>query len=222
MTKDISRSIAGNTYFTVDTSDTVLVLDALGRIRNKTPIITRSAINDTARELKQFLVKNVSKKYVAKQAEIKGSMKETKATTSRLEAKLVSASTMTEMYDRKITDKSLHWPFVEGETAEDRPRILKGKVIKASKLAELALKPGARDAYKAFVAELKAGSKSHIAVVQRIPGSHMKGKPWKEAIKKLLAPADPMMVGKVYDENDVNVSDILSRHIEQNMDKYFK
>lgn len=223
MTKSVS--VAGNTMFELEAAekDCVLIMDALGRIRDKTPMAVKGAINETQKELTKFLVKQSSKKYIAKQSEIKGSIKNTKAKTGRLEAVIKSISPMTELYQRKISDKELHWPF----NSSARPEFIKGKVIRAANLEKLRLRPGAKDEYRAFVARFTNRSKSgeiseHITVAQRVPGKRMKSKPWKEALKKLLAPADPMMVGKVYDEADTDVSGMLNKHIESNLDRYIK
>lgn len=210
MTKNVQ--VENDIRFSVDVEDYVLVMDAFGRIRNKTPLQVRNAINTTQKELVKFLAKQTNRKYIAKQSEIKGSIKSTKATTTKLEAVIKSTSPMTEMYGRKISDRELHWPF----NSSPRPTRIKGKVLREESLKKLELRPGAKDAYKAFVARFQ---NKHVTVVQRVPGKRMKSKPWKEALKKLLAPADPMMVGKVYDEETPEVSKILEKHIQDNLDR---
>ena len=120
----------------------------LGMARDKSKLVLRSAINDTAKDTQKLLLNETSARYMIKRTKINKSMKISKATTGNLSAVIAVVSPTTELYDSKVSPRK----YVHPRDYEHKPNHYKGKVLRDSALSKLILKPGSsRDKYKAFV-----------------------------------------------------------------------
>ena len=206
--------------YQVDMDDLREIEQYLGMTRDKSKIVLRGAINDTAKDSMKLLLNETSKRYVLRRSVLKKSMGLSKATTSNLSAVIAVVSPTTELYDSKVSPKK----YVHPLDFEHKPSHYKGKVLRQSSMSKLILRPGtARDKYKAFVVKFKAGDKEHITIGQRVPGKKMKSKPHKEFVKKLLAPSVPTMMGNeqgVYGVVEPQMYDLLSKHIARRIERH--
>lgn len=203
--------------YQVNMDDLLEIENYLDMARDKSKLVLRSAINDTAKDTMKLLLDETSRRYVIKRAQIKKSMGLSKATTGNLSAVIAVVSPTTELYDSKVSPRK----YVHPRDFEHKPRYYKGKVLRNSALSKLILKPGSsRDKYKAFVVKYQSG---HITIGQRVPGKRMKSKPKKEFVKTLLAPSIPTMMGNekgVFGVVEPQMYNLLSEHIARRIEKH--
>lgn len=203
--------------YQVNMDDLKEIQQYLGIARDKTKIILRSAINDTAKDTMQLLLDETVKRYATKRKVVKKTMSISKAKASHLVATIKVVSPTMELYDFKVSPKK----YVHPLDFEHKPKYYKGKVLKSAQLSKLILKPGAsRDKYKAFVIRYQSG---HITIGQRVPGKRMKSKPNKEFVKTLLSPSVPTMMGNergVYGIVEPKMYDLLSKNIAKRIEKH--
>ncbi|MBQ9699494.1 MAG: hypothetical protein IJV71_02630 [Lachnospiraceae bacterium] len=189
----------------------------LAMTRDKSKLVLRSAINDTAKDTMTLLLNETAKRYLLKRSYIKKTMGLSKATTGHLSAVIAVTSPTTELYDSKVSPRK----YVHPLDFANKPKVYKGKVLRASPLSKLVLKPGsARDKYKAFVAKYQSG---HITIAQRVPGKRMKSKPQKEFVKTLLSPSVPTMMGNekgVFGVVQPQMHDMLVKHIASRIERH--
>ena len=203
--------------YQVDMDDLREIEQYLGMTRDKSKIVLRGAINDTAKDSMKLLLNETSRRYVLRRSVLKKSMGLSKATASNLSAVIAVVSPTTELYDSKVSPRK----YVHPLDFEHKPSHYKGKVLRDSSLSKLILRPGtARDKYKAFVVKYQSG---HITIGQRVPGKKMKSKPHKEFVKTLLAPSVPTMMGNekgVYGVVEPQMYDLLSKHIARRIERH--
>ena len=189
----------------------------LGMMRDKSSIVLRSAINNTAKAVNNEMVEGAHKKYIykKKKADIKSANTIKKATVGRLESKISAVGPSNELLDFRVSP-STYFPGSKGA-----PRWIKARAMRSELFKRIALRPNATgDKYKAFVVKYKSG---HYALAQRVPGKRMNSKPWKEAVKSLLSLSVPKMEAVSYDENlEGTVEDILAENITQSIEKFLK
>ena len=189
----------------------------LGMMRDKSSLVLRAAINNTAKEVTNEMVEGAHKKYIYKKtkADIKKANTVKKATVGRLESNISAVGPLNELLDFRVSP-STYFPGSKGA-----PRWIKARAKRDEPFQRIALRPtAAGDKYKAFVVKYKSG---HYALAQRVPGKRMNSKPWKEAVKSLLSLSVPKMEAISYDENlEGNVDDILAKNIEQQIEKFLK
>ena len=189
----------------------------LGMLRDKSGIILRRAINETAKTVNNEMVEGAHKKYIyrTKKADIKKANTVKKATVGKLESKVSAVGPSNELLDFRVRP-STYFPGSKGA-----PSWIKARALRSEPFKRIALKPNAAgDKYKAFVVRYQSG---HYALAQRVPGRQMKSKPWKEAVKSLLSLSVPKMEAVAYDENlEGNVEDILAKNISQSIEKFLR
>lgn len=194
---------------------------ALGMAKDKSKLVLRAAINNSAKEVERRMLKDASKRYALHEGGMKAYKavtKTSKARTGNLQAIITAKDKAAlDLYEYKLSDRALY-PGGRGA-----PKWLKAKQLKGEKLKRLALRPGGGgDQYKAFVVKYN-GSSGHTAIAQRVPGTHMKGKPEKEAIRSLYATSKPKAEEVVYKMNiDADVHSILMRNIQEQIARFVK
>lgn len=206
-------------YYQVDMGSLKEIESALGMTRDKSKMVLRSAINETAKTLRKNLPKDIKKDYAYSE---KGKLQSAvtvsqKATTGNLSAEVASKSKIGELYGFNTNPRRIAVP--RGHRYAPPARYA-AKVRRDSSRRTIALsrQRSGRDSYKAFVVQFQSG---HISLAQRVPGSHMKKNPQKEAIKTLLSPSIPKMTEKMYTEyEERDVEDILMDNIRQQMQKF--
>ena len=173
-------------HFQVEMEDLTRIESALGMMKDKSKNVLRAAINNTAKRTVNLLVDEANKQYIInKKVNVRKTLDVKKATVSNLTAIVTSKGATTELYDFKVSPKAY--------APRNRPPAgHTGNVKRTNPAKYVYLKPGGGDQYKAFTVKFASG---HISIAQRIPGSSMKGKPGKEAIKNLRSTSVPAMLG---------------------------
>lgn len=183
---------------------------ALGMSKDKSRLILRAALNQTAKELEKKMAKKASKRYALNkggQAAYRKINHIKKATTGNLSAMITASSGTQDLIDYKINNRT-YYPGGKGA-----PKQIKAKVLKKSSYKPLA----ARDGYKAFVVLFQSG---HLAVAERIPGSRMRDKN-KEAIRTLYSISKSKSEEVVLKKDiDAEVHDILARNIQEQVARF--
>lgn len=199
--------------YQVDMDDLLKIESALNMTRDKSKMVLRGALNETAKDVRSLLAEEAAKTYVMKKSKFLKHMAIDKARTSNLVAIIHSSGQVNELYDFKVSPYKFQ--------PRNKPPHHKGKVMKKNIMSKLILKPGtARDQYKAFVVRYQSG---HITIGQRVPGKRMKSKPEKEFVKTLLSPSIPGMLGNeegVYGVVAPRIEDILAEHIRTQIEKF--
>lgn len=188
----------------------------LGMLRDKSSLVLKGAINETAKTVNKEMVDGAYKKYVyrKKKSDIKNANTVKKATVGRLQSKISAVGPVNELLDYRVSPMR----YIPGSRS-GAPNWYRARVMRSQPFERMALRPEASgDKYKAFIVRYKSG---HFALAQRVPGEQMKSKPWKEAVKSLLSLSVPKMEAVAYDEKlEGTVEDILAGHIEKQMQRY--
>lgn len=187
----------------------------LGMLRDKSNLVLKAAINNTAKIVSGEMVEGAHKKYDYKKASIKKANSIKKATVRKPESVISAVGPTNDMLSFRVRP-STYFPGSRGA-----PSWIKARVKRSQPFEKIALRPEApNDKYKAFVVRYKSG---HYALAQRVPGEKMKSKPWKEAVKSLLSLSTPKMEAIAYDENlEGNVDDILEGEIERQIQRFMR
>ena len=190
---------------------------ALGKSKDKSKYVLRKAINDTAKEVEKRLATGASKRYARHDKGVKPYRevtKITKAKMSNLASVITVKDRISDLYEFTLNDRE-YYPGSKGA-----PKWIKAKQLKGSRIQGIAARKGGDgDQYKAFVVEYP--ETGHRALAQRVPGSHMKGNPEKEAIKSLYATSKPKSEEFVFNtdvEKDVN--DLLIKSIQEQIHRF--
>lgn len=201
-------------HFQVDMQDLTQIEAALGMMKDKSKMVLRTAINNTAKQTVTLLVDEANKQYYIGKAKVRKTMSTKKATVGKLYAIVASEEPVKELYDFKVNPRT----YIRGGGVRGG---YKGNVRRDKSASKLVLKPGAAgDQYKAFVVRYKSG---HITVGQRVPGKRMKSKPSKEFVKTLLSPSTPNMLGYeqgVYGVVEPKMYDMLQQNIQAQIQRY--
>ena len=159
-----NRYSAGSMTIEVDGLDDVVAI--LGDLRKKTPAVTKTAINATARQARKLMIAKAKARYAvnsAGQKHLKDLVQTKKASNGSLSAELHVASMRNDLgYFKTSPPVPTHFT---GGAWRQGPNVWKGKVLKTSPMKTL---PGEGNKSKAFLAEFQSG---HIGMVQRIIGS---------------------------------------------------
>lgn len=203
-------------HFHVEMQDLTQIESALGMARDKSKMVLRTAINNTAKQTVTLLVDEANREYYIGKTKVRKTISTKKATTGKLEAIIKSEEPVNELYDFKVRPKAY--------APHNRPKAgHTGNVRRDKSPSRLYLKPGASsDKYKAFVVRYQSG---HITIGQRVPGKRMKSKPEKEFVKTLLSPSTPNMLGYeqgVYGVVEPQMYDLLQRNIQAQILRYLK
>ena len=158
----------------------------------KAPNVLANAINATANEMKRKIGQRTRKRYAINDKKIltdkkRGGMYLERAKGSTTSATLISRGGMVEAM-AYMTRKNT------GTTAAML------KVLNESAMTALEV-----DGRKAFETTFQSG---HTAIVQRMSNARL-------PIKKLMAPAVPMLYGKTYEEATQDYYSILQKHIQR-------
>ena len=195
-------------HFQVEMEDLTRIESALGMMKDKSKMVLKAAINNTAKQTVTLLVNEANKEYYITKSKVKKTMSTKKATAGNLEAIITSSEPVNELYDFKVSPRT----YIRGGGV---PGGYKGNVRRDKSPSKLVLKPGASgDKYRAFVVRYKSG---HMTVAQRVPGKKMKSNPNKEFVKTLLSPSTPNMLGYeqgVYKMVEPQMYDILQQNIQ--------
>lgn len=201
-------------HFFVEMQDLTEIEKALGMQKDKSKMVLRSAINQTAKETKKLLVDEANREYFIAKGKVSKTLSIKKATTGHMEGIVQSVGPVNELYDFKVRPK--------GYNPSARPRAgHTGNVKRINPPKRLYLMPGnSDDKYKAFTVQFK---NEHKSIAQRVPGTHMRDKPWKEGIKNLYSTSTPSMLGYekgVFGVVEPQMYDMLQRNIQEQILRY--
>lgn len=188
---------------------------ALGKAKDKSKYVLRAAINNAAKEVEKRMAAGAGKRYARQQ----GGMRPYRQINTTRKAKIGNLAAIIEakdgpsdLYDYKMNDRT-YYPGSRGA-----PSWIKSKQLKSSRLQKLSARTSGSDKYKAFVVQYKSG---HLAIAERVPGSHMKGKPEKEAIRSLYATSKPKAEEIVFKKSiDPDMHGILMRSIQAQIERF--
>lgn len=204
-------------HFQVEMQDLTEIESALGMMKDKSKMVLRTAINNTAKQTVNLLVDEAASQYYIKsKPHVRKTLAIKKATAGNLAALITSTGRTTELYDFKVLPRAY--------TPRNRPKAgHKGNVKKSNPAKYVRLKPGAaRDKYKAFTVKFASG---HLSVAQRVPGTRMKDNPKREAIKNLRSTSIPAMLGNeegVYGIVEPKMYDMLQQNIQAQIVRYLE
>ena len=203
-------------HFQVEMQDLTEIESALGMTKDKSKMVLRTAINNAAKQTENRMVTEAKTKYRYKnatKADIRKANDTKKAKVSNMAATITATGPTNELLDFRVKP-STYYPGGKGA-----PKMVYAKTLKSGSFKPVVLRPGAvGDQYKGFVVQYESG---HYALAQRVPGSHMKKKPWKEALKSLLSLSAPKMEEKVYDDSiSDDMNDILMKNIQEQILRY--
>ena len=201
-------------HYQVDMQDLTEIESALGMMKDKSKMVLRTAINNTAKQTVVLLADEANKEYYISKSKVKKTISTKKATVGKLEAFVISSEPVNELYDFKVNPRT----YIRGGGV---PGGYKGNVRRDKSASKLVLKPGAGgDQYKAFVVRYKSG---HMTVGQRVPGKRMKSNSKKEFVKTLLSPSTPNILGYeqgVYGVVEPQMYDMLQQNIQTQIQRY--
>ena len=168
----------------------------LGRMKSEAPKVLKNAINQTAKQARKELANEAQKTYAVKTGRFNKAMKIKNATSSKLEATIKATGKVMGLKDFKVSLAKVQTDI------ENRPEVIKAKVLKASQMKPLQQKRGEK--LKAFVTKFSNG---HMAVAQR------KGKK-RKPIRPFLTNSIPVMLG-----NEKRVYGVVKPYIKDNLKK---
>lgn len=214
-------------HFDVNMDDLIEIERALGMVKDKSKMVLRTAINNTAKETITLLVDEANREYIIKKPSgVKKTLSVQKATVGKLYAVVTSRGRVNELYNFAVKPRSYR-------PSNRPPGGHTGNVARANSPGALIYQRGAKDPHKAFTVKFASG---HISIAQRIPGSKRgqpnalgvsapprPGRPDEEAIKTLYSPSVPNMLG--YEEGVFGVVkpkmyDMLQRNIQEQVQRY--
>lgn len=173
-------------HFQVEMESLKQIESALGTMRDKSKMVLRTAINNTAKETVKLLADEAQNEYYITKNAVKKSMTTDKATVGKLYALITSTGHTNELYGFKVSPKSYN-------PSNRPPAGHTGNVKRSNSPGYLYLMPGAaKDKYKAFVVKYTSG---HLSIAQRVPGTTMQSDPTKEGIKNMNSISTPKMLG---------------------------
>ena len=191
---------------------------ALGMTKDKSKMVLRTAINNTAKQAEKLMTKETKSRYKYKSgkvADIRKANEIKKAKASNMVATITAKGPANELLDF-VVKPNTYFPGGRGA-----PKWVKAKGRRNSKLSNVAKFPSATgDKYKGFIVKFKSG---HLAMVERVPGKPMKGKPHKEALESLYSIATPKMEEVAYKaEVEPDMYDLLMKNIQTQIQRYLK
>lgn len=136
----------------------------LGKLKVKTPAVTKFAVNKTARYARKMMIMKAKARYAVNAAgarHLDELVQKKKATNSSITAELFISSFRN---DLGYFDSLPNRPYV-GRDVFNAPSVFRGRVLKSSGLKPLT---GIAQLGKGFLVEFKSG---HVGMVQRVLGS---------------------------------------------------
>lgn len=202
----------------------------LGKLKDKSKMVLRNAINSTAKEVMKMLPKLAASDYYVTQPAAKHTLKIDKATVGNLTATVRSNGHALELYDTKVRPK--------GYNPHNRPKAgHTGNVKRVNPPEYLHRYRSGRDQYKAFVVQFQ---NKHKSIVERIPGKRTykrkgvdkrTGKPYEymdEALQNLYTISIPQMLYKAISEEELHaathaeIEALLTKHVQEQIKRYLK
>lgn len=202
--------------FRVEMGSLTEIEAALGMQKDKSRQVLKSAINNTAKQTMDLLIKTATASYLIKDKKaIKKTLTLEKAKAkNNLTATITSKGRVNELYNFRVAPRT----YVRGGGV---PGGYKGQVLRAGRGKKIVLKPHEDgDQYKAFVVQYKSG---HMTIGQRVPGKRMKSNPNKEFVKSLLSPSVPKMLGNeegVFGIVQPKMYEMLQSNIQEQIIRY--
>lgn len=214
-------------HFDINMDSLLEIEAALGMAKDKSKMVLRTAINNTAKQTVNLLVEEAKREYVIdRPSRIRKTIKVQKATVGKLYAVVRSNGKTNELYDFSVKPR----PY----RPSARPMAgHKGNVVRDSGPKQLEFDSITKsgkftnpdDPHKAFVVKYASG---HISIAQRVPGtkrktpraSHPRG---EEAIKNLRAVSVPKMLGneqRVFGTVKSQIYDLLQENIQEQIQRY--
>lgn len=189
---------------------------ALGKAKDKSKYVLRAAINDSAKEVANRMMRGAGSRYARNDRGMKPYRPVTKidkAKIGRLAAIIDVRDKSSDLYEYKLSDRT-YYPGSKGA-----PKWIKAKQLRSGSLKRIAARPGdAGDKYKGFVVKYHSG---HLAIAERVPGTSMKGHPEKEAIRSLYATSKPKAEETVFKHTiDPEMYDLLMRNIQSELVRF--
>lgn len=197
----------------------------LGMSRDKTKYILRAAINNTAKIVERQMASKAKDRYTLQGGyrSYRAVNKIEKAKVNRLYATIIAKSGPKDTLKYTVKPET-YYPGSVGA-----PDYIKAKTLKGKRIKKMGLRLGSGgDEYRAFVVRYTNQSKSgatseHYAFAERVPGSHMREKPWKEALRSLYSTTEAKGEEVVYKQKiDNTVYGTLSEEIRKAIPKYVK
>ncbi|MCI8993165.1 MAG: hypothetical protein HFG80_10685 [Eubacterium sp.] len=169
----------------------------LGKLEGKAPAVLRNAINRAAQKAKTETKQEVASRYIILQKDVAETIRVTKASTSKLSAKLTSVGSPRALTKFKVSPKRIVTRTKRGKPS---PAVYKAQVMKAGELKPLSGDP------KAFFATMKSG---HKGIMERVSSRRL-------PIKELYGPAIPSMVKneEVLEKIKKEAAETLEKRIE--------
>lgn len=176
----------------------------LGSMSDQARPVLKRALNNTAKRARKMLAEEARKKYAVKQANFNKGMKIKNATNRKPDAIINVTGRPNELKGFKVSPSTYR-------TGNDRPDVVKAKVIKANPQKEL-IRP--RDHVKAFIVKFKSG---HVTLAQR------RGKK-SLPIDTKFSVSNPQMVGskRVYQLLRPDIAAMLEAEIERQIDRQLR
>ena len=206
-------------HFQVDMQDLTEIEAALGMMKDKSRMVLKAAINNTAKQTVTLLVDEANKEYQFTQpAQVRKTLSLQKATTKNLTALVTSKGRVNELYNFMVKPRT----YIRGGGV---PGGYGAHTKRGAAYQDIFLKQNAaadEDKYRAFVVKYKSG---HKTLAQRRPGKRMKSDPSKEFLKTLFAPSIPNILGDeqgVYGVVEPKMYDMLQQNIQAQMLRFLK
>lgn len=204
-------------HFQVDMQDLTQIEAALGMMKDKSKLVLRAAINNTAKQTLQLLIDEANKEYQFSQpAQVRKTLSIQKATTRNLTALVTSKGRVNELFNFMVKPRT----YIRGGGV---PGGYGAHTKRGAAYQNIYLKQGAaagEDKYRAFVVTYKSG---HKTFAQRRPGKKMKSNPDKEFLKTLFAPSIPNILGDeqgVYGVVKPKMYDMLQQNIQEQIYRF--
>lgn len=206
-------------HFQVDMQDLTEIEAALGMMKDKSRMVLKAAINNTAKQTVTLLVDEANKEYQFTQpAQVRKTLSLQKATTKNLTALVTSKGRVNELYNFMVKPRT----YIRGGGV---PGGYGAHTKRGAAYQDIFLKQNAaadEDKYRAFVVKYKSG---HKTLAQRRPGKRMKSDPSKEFLKTLFAPSIPNILGDehgVYGVVEPKMYDMLQQNIQAQILRFLK
>lgn len=204
-------------HFQVEMEDLTRIESALGMMKDKSTMVLRTAINNTAKQTIKLLVNEANKEYQFSQpGQVRKSLSIEKATVSNMTATITSKGRVNELYNFMVKPRT----YIRGGGVEGG---YDAHTKRGTSYENIYLKQNAgkgEDLYRAFVVTYKSG---HKTLAQRRPNKKMKSNPTKEFLKTLFAPSIPNILGYeqgVWGIVEPQMNDLLMTNIQAQIQRY--
>lgn len=203
----------------VDMQDLTEIEAAIGMMKDKSKMVLKTAINNTAKQTMVLLVDEANKEYQMTQpAQVRKTLDMQKATTRKLTALVTSKGRVNELFNFMVKPRT--YVSGGGVTGGYDAHTKRGAAYQNIFLKQNAGED--KDKYRAFVVKYKSG---HKTLAQRRPGKRMKSNPSKEFLKTLFAPSIPNILGDeqgVYGVVEPKMYDMLQQNIQEQILRFVK